>query len=225
MRQARVNLNMSGKRGYGVLAVSMNNNMFESTKLMALVAAGKKMFTKFDVVVCDSLQRHNLIAGGEDANEAHRKAVEMGKTWQVKHEKSIHEIYPDTKFIHWDSLVKHSSYEPGFRLFEEAFHHNQNLKEAMNFSVNEYYKRHNDTQRDCSTVYFAEECVVWYYVLPRLYQDITAIVYPGEEPKVLSEARKNFKEANKNTSAPVWAQAKCAHSKCKITYAVDARDS
>lgn len=208
---------------HAVLLISVGQPVHEGNKLRAVIELVNKNFKSCDIAVCDVLQRYSTkIIHGISEEQAYQKCLDEGKQWVARNQDSIQQLQIDHKILHWEEYLSRKDFQMHKEDILSAYNNNAEFKTAMHHSIDEYVARREkkieslDKQMaiDSCFQYLAEESAI----IMKMWQDLgyNYIIYPGEIPQALKEARAIF-IGNVNKDLLKWVTVYIRSRPNKIT--------
>lgn len=154
------------------VTISMGQKKQEGIRLGATIKEINKHFKTCSIMVCDSLQRHNLIADStESIDILHQRANTLGDNWLQANKKYFELFTIPHKIIRWDYWLCHKYYLEKKHLINLAFSSDIEFKEAFFVAATAYVNRlikndyiqntcNNDIMIHGAIEYLKEECSV-----------------------------------------------------------------
>jgi len=106
----QVNIKKEHRRA--CLTVSLNQKNEQGQKLKAIIEKANKSFASFDIMLCDSLNRFNLvIEHGLTFDEAEILAIKMGDEWIANNETFLENLKIPGKIIRWNEWRLNPNFE------------------------------------------------------------------------------------------------------------------
>lgn len=186
MRYVKVRGANGMERGECRLCVSVGATIFEGEPLVALVdwMNSQSLFTKFHVVVADSLQRHNRPGDGTPSSESRREveARNEGEAWLSRNEPLLRQLTIPTQHWRWDDFRLSFSFQANLSVLRELHKNDLGFREALETDVQYFLRRRERhghtvyTSAYDSREYFLEELSCISVMIDRLP---IPEVYPG----------------------------------------------
>ena len=153
------------------VTVSMCNVSQRGAKFAATIYGITNNFKECTIMVCDTLQRHNLLVDGfEDISSAHEKAFEIGNDWLRENEQYFSLFTIPYKVIRWDYWLLHEKYKFSRIKIDDFFEKNDKYRQAFYNATNDFVSRLEkrntlkyfdfDKAKALSLEYLKEECAV-----------------------------------------------------------------
>lgn len=164
------------------IQMSLRNDKYEDQKLYALLEWANHRFDNVELIISDSLVRHNLMFElGINENEAHNKSNELGTQWLERYSHLLRSF--DIKISRWDDWLSHHNFNKSYRAVLGQFDVNSQLKTAVKNTIDRYWMRQGHYQEKsyelyipCGTNYMLEELAVFNCMFP----DKAAEIYAGQ---------------------------------------------
>lgn len=123
-----------------LLFISVGQAYHEGSKFLAVIRLlNKYNFKICDIVMADTLQRHNFMRlPPEEAYEYTRKA---GDYWLKRHDAALKEFQLPHSFIRWDDLLSHQQYSELREKIEREYSNNENYRQKVISNVQTYLER------------------------------------------------------------------------------------
>ena len=152
-----------------VIFVNPGEPDYEGTKLLALIRLINKNFKEVDLIVADSLERHNLMLRKKlSLDNAHENANAQGAAWRTRNEAAIAHIEIPCHIFRWDKWLLKPEYEPYRQELFMLYWNDPEYKATMTYSIQEYLS--HPARRDAQIPYaqafmsclnyLTEECAV-----------------------------------------------------------------
>lgn len=177
-----------------VLPVSVTQLYHEGDKLIATLDLIQKRFSSCDIIVSDTLQRHNYLEN-HTPEDAMQITYQLGTEWI---ERNIHlldtAIIPFT-IIRWNQCLAFSGFPSSLKKIELQYEHDSTLQTAMMEDVSAFLQRHSTVPSmknftlHCRNYLFEEAAVVISYFIDKEYD---YIVYPSAIPRFIEKCRELF---------------------------------
>ena len=164
------------------IQMSLRNDKYEDQKLYALLEWASHRFENIELIVSDSLVRHNLIFElGLNEEDAHVKANAMGEDWLRKYESLLSSF--GIKVSRWDEWLNHHNFQKSYEAILKQFDINKHLKTEIKNTIDRFWMRQGHYQNkpyelyaSCGTNYMLEELAVFNCMFP----DKAAEIYAGQ---------------------------------------------
>jgi tRNA-dependent cyclodipeptide synthase len=180
------------------LPISVGNKYFEDTKFNNLIKIVNNNFDYCNIVVADTLQRHNFAL--KNIIEPTKYSYNLGTEWIERNKNHISKFNIKHNILRWEDFLTSSEYDYMQNKTYKLFSTNLNFKNAVEYDVNKYcknYIKHNSDLlkideyilSEVSTTYILEECCVM-----QLFNNLDCkyIVYPGKLPESFSHINSNL---------------------------------
>jgi tRNA-dependent cyclodipeptide synthase len=195
-KSERNQTNFSGKKA--VLAISVGQEYHEGGKFLATIdLINKYPFERCDIVLCDTLQRHNHYARLGEEN-AYLFAKEAGELWLDRNAHALNRLNVSHNIIRWDTWLFHEEYNEARELVEQCYHENQDYKNAIHTNVQAFLDRASlinpDTDQEALfnhvLNYIIEECPIAMPLWAKMGYDF--IIYPKAVSPAMAKTRDLF---------------------------------
>lgn len=171
---------------HGRIQMSLRNEKYEGDKLFALLEWTSHRFNKIDLVVSDSLVRHNLMfEQGLDEKEAGKQAILMGNQWLSEYQNLIRSF--DISVTRWDEWLSHKDFKKSYEAIINQHSQNEKLQLAIKNTVDRFWMRQTQYQEKsyadyapCATNYMLEELAVFNCMFPEKAAEIYAGQWCGD---------------------------------------------
>ena len=173
------------------LLVSVGQKQHEDIKLQATLELVTKRFKKCVVMLCDTLQRYNIIAEGFSVEDAYKTSLKRGDIW-LKDNKNKCEEYGITDFFRWDYWLNHENFLSFKEKIMTAYENDEIYKQAINESAQEFCERAGRTMDhfiSFSVDYLIEECAV---MLIWANIGLNYEIYPSGRNKAMTKTYEKF---------------------------------
>lgn len=169
------------------LGISVGNPSHEGEKLAALVEWAAARFDTVNVLVADSLQRHNLMAESAiSEDEAMLQAQEAGADWIARNRAMLDKL-PLARLYRFDDFRLHTDFMKMHRLLCGLYERNMRFRKLIDGDAQAFLERRKqregadkiDDERflKASRAYLIEELVV----MKIFHEDCPGVeVYPGK---------------------------------------------
>jgi tRNA-dependent cyclodipeptide synthase len=120
------------------LEISIGPDYSEGEKLKAQVMWAKKNFGRVLVLVCDTLNRHNIAREkGIDYQQAYKEALFLGEAWLFRNQQTI----KDMQIIRWDRVLNDPDYPDALLKVELLYDNNQEFRKSIDSTIAELKRR------------------------------------------------------------------------------------
>ncbi len=147
------------------IQISIGNPKYEGTKMLALTEWCSSRFKETEIIVSDTLQRHNL---NMDMATAWNTTRDEGDKWLRRNAVALEGF----KIIRWDELLHHDDYASSFEHIEDGLQnreaHTVFLDMAMGFSA-----RRAIPLEKC-VAFLKEELAIFHFMMQEPAVDIYA---------------------------------------------------
>ena len=186
----------TGKKA--LLFISVGQAYHEKGKFLATIElVNKYAFKSCDIVMADTLQRHNHRGnmGLEKTTEYSKKA---GDLWLERSQHALNLFKLPHQIIRWDELLNHSDYDGLKELIVKEYHENKEYAEAIQANVLTYIDRlslinpltDKDTLFRHGLDYLIEECPIVMPMWAKMGYDF--IIYPKPLTIGMAKTRELF---------------------------------
>ncbi len=164
------------------LQISVGQTNAEGEKFFALTEWASLRFDKIQLIVSDTLQKHNIALKNEiDLETAEKMALFEGEKWLQQNKKAI-EIIPAHKRIvtRWNDWIKHEDYTPIKEKLAKLFTNNEAFRNIVELKAYEFCIRTNQDKTvafETSLKYIMEELPAFGVMLKN---ERAVDIYPGE---------------------------------------------
>ncbi len=186
-----------------VLPISVGQPAHEGEKLQATLRMIEKRFSQCDILVADTLQRHNLLNQFSEL-EAYQMALLEGDNWLNRNKIHLDSFCIPHKIIRWDECIQgqvfkecldniNNHYQNNLD-FQNAFYHDINFfKNRYKYSLNQNEFSLESLEKNSLSYLLEETSVVLSYFIDKQYH---FILYPSQIPKSISMCRDLFIDPN-----------------------------
>jgi tRNA-dependent cyclodipeptide synthase len=176
------------------IQMSLRNDKYEDQKLYALLEWVSHRFENIELIVSDSLVRHNLIFElGLSETDALRESILLGDKWLKKYSPLLDTF--GIKVSRWDKWLNHENFQESYQSILMQFHTNARLKTAVKNTIDRFWMRQGHYQNKpyelyapCGTNYMLEELAVFNCMFPDKAADIYAGQWCGECVEAIRES-------------------------------------
>lgn len=203
------------------LAVSVGQAAHEHERFVATIQLIEKRFKSFDLIVCDSLQRHTLsLTVKTSPEELYAYANRLGEEWMIRNKKYIDNCKNMNAIFRWDDYIINDAFQETLDRIHGEYLNNITFKNAMDRTIEKFLERYlarhpdidvNETRQVCFN-YLAEE--VGISMIMWQEKQYSYIVYPAPILDVMFEGWKIFVEP-KNPNMLKWLKV---YVRTKETY-------
>jgi tRNA-dependent cyclodipeptide synthase len=174
-------LSFAGKKA--LLFVSVGQEYHEKGKFLATIELlNKYPFASCDIVMADTLQRHNH--RGRLGDESWKYSKKAGDQWLVRSEFALNSFNLPHKIIRWDELLNHHDYAALKEQIDKSYNENAVYQEAIHSNVMTYIERlqllnpitDKETLFKNGLEYLIEECPIVMPLWAQMGYDF--IIYP-----------------------------------------------
>ena len=165
------------------LQISVGKPVYEGDKFFALCEWAAQRFDHVELIVSDSLQRHNLMmSGAMDEAAAHRISNLDGEAWLLRNARAITQI-TTPEIIRWDTLIA----DPRFNLarvhLDYLYQIDASFSAALEGTIDAFWQRNTEawaTQQERldarmhSRAFLLEELAVFTYLCAPAGLDVYA---------------------------------------------------
>lgn len=147
------------------LTISIDNPMTTNRQLKSIIYKINETFSSCDFVVCDTLNRYNIMMKDSSISEKEAKelAYKEGDLWLKKNQAALDSITIKHNIIRWDNWLNHPNFKSKLKIIESEYINNQNYKEGIDNTAITYLKRRSfdkDKNINLCIKYLQEECAV-----------------------------------------------------------------
>lgn len=167
-----------------LLFVSVGQDYHEKGKFLATIdLVNKYPFKRCDIVLADTLQRHNHVGRLGEEN-AQKYSKEAGDSWLKRSEYALSKHAIPHSIIRWDDLLFHEEYDELKEKIDIAYSENEDYKQALHTNVMTYIERlkllnpvtDETTLFNNGLKYLIEECPIVMPLWAKMGYDY--IIYP-----------------------------------------------
>ncbi len=148
------------------IQISIGNPKYESAKMLTLTRWCASRFKETEIIVSDTLQRHNLT--NTDMSNAWNITREEGEKWLRRNAVAL-EGFTITR---WDSLLHHHNYAISLDVIEENLKSDKANKSFMDMAQ-EFSIRRKVPIENCRA-FLKEELAIFYFMMQEPAVDIYA---------------------------------------------------
>ena len=147
------------------LNISIDQKNEQGDKLAAIIDKANRSFGHFDLMLCDSLNRFNLIIErGLSMREAEIEANNMGDEWIEKNQKYINSLHIPGRIIRWDEWRIHDNFQNIHQKLAHLVHTDEECMEVFSQVAHSYFERKqlavDERSFALSIDYLIEECAI-----------------------------------------------------------------
>jgi tRNA-dependent cyclodipeptide synthase len=180
-----------------IVPISIGNTSYESIRLTAILNFLNKKVGQCDVVIADTLQRHNLRISNPDLTESELilKTKKMGQDWLARNQYSFLELTQPHHVFYWDEYLKNIQFNEAHEKIIQLYRENQEFQMSVQNTIANFTHRSSKwnpngiDQKDC-TAYLLEETAI--LILLFAEHQYNFIVYPNDMLPCLKCAREFF---------------------------------
>jgi tRNA-dependent cyclodipeptide synthase len=175
-----------------VLPISVGKEYHEGEKFIATLKSVEKRFARCDILIADTLQRHNH----EDENRA--ECLYRGDEWLKRNQSVIDSLNIPCKIFRWDDCLMRPNYDSSYETILEFFESSITFRKSVKRDIIQFAVR-NNKRNDISVYqkslnYILEELsVLLSFCVEKEYH---FVVYPGSLPCSLAPVREAFIDSN-----------------------------
>lgn len=147
------------------IQISIGNPKYEGAKLLALTEWCSARFKETEVIVSDTLQRHNLPC---DMATAWNLTREEGDKWLRRNAVALEGL----KIIRWDELLQHDDYASSFERIEEGLKDSKAYAAFLDM-VHGFSSRRSLPLEKCAA-FLQEELAIFHFMMQEPAVDIYA---------------------------------------------------
>ena len=177
-----------------IFEVSLDNKRYRGDSFYSILSWAKPRFESIEIIVCDLLQRHNLVFSKQiNMESASHEAKKMGDDWIRDSSPLFKELGLSPTITRWEEWLAYNPpyYERCLKDLKDLYKDNPNVKQEIEAFFNAVWDR-NQKHEKCSASlrntfkdevflpYLFEETALSAVFLPAL-SGISA--YPGSLPK------------------------------------------
>ncbi len=148
------------------IQISIGNPKYEGAKLLTLTAWCAARFKETEVIVSDTLQRHNL---SYDTATAWNITREEGDKWLRRNAVALE----GAKIIRWDELLHHEDYASSYEIIEKGLQQSESAQKTLTAMVERMSKRRDIPQENCID-FLKEELAIFHFMMKNPAVDIYA---------------------------------------------------
>lgn len=159
--------NKSGLLPSVSITISMSNQTTTGAKLEAIISKINTSFSRCDFMICDTLNRFNLLALNPSLNISKAKdlAFEEGSRWLEDNQVALSKLSIPYQLFRWDNWLQHENFMLKLKLIEQELRNNVLYHQALEATAEAYLKRQNiiiDKNKTLNLCidYLKEECAV-----------------------------------------------------------------
>lgn len=169
-----------------ILGISIGQDYHEGDKFACLVDWAKNRFERVEIMVADSLQRHNFIYARDiDHDEAYTLSIKAGDEWLARQK----DVIAGTDIFRWNDFLGLPKTQNYYQNLSQEYETNLKMRHHLDKVIKGMYMRlykrdpkaHSlDRFKDfyqTSKAYLLEEAAVNSYID---LQKKTPVIYPGE---------------------------------------------
>lgn len=201
----------------------MHGNRFK-----ALVEETSKHFDKVHLVICDSLDAHNLAEKGDNLwNEAIEVSIQSANRWIRKHLHFIEKFFGEEfEVTRWDDLKTDSEFDARYKLVQKLYDENEDIKDYIHqicrtyvdMSAERIYKQGHIPNKEKmmrKSINYTLEEVAGTATYNEWFK--SPVIYLGayfEDPEIFN--RKNNIDPSVNLRIPKWCRVKTETNKLSV---------
>ena len=174
-----------------VLPISVAQKYHEGNKFTATLELVQKYFSECDIIVCDTLQRHNLL-NEHSLEYATQLSYQRGTEWIERNIHKLDHLAIPFNIIRWNDCLANSNYHSTLESLKQECEQNPALTHALLTDINKFTERNKSlsTEEEIATHsynYLLEEtAVILSYFIEKEYH---FILYPNEMPNFVQQSR------------------------------------
>ena len=189
-------ISFTGKKA--LLLISVGQAYHEGEKFMATIRqVNKHQFSQCDIVLADSLQKHNYYHK-MDENTAYEFAKSEGLFWLKRNAPALDKHTLPGRVISWDELLCHPDYSSYKTQIINTYDSNADFRTALHTNVENYIKRalQVNPAADKQALfthglnYLIEECPIVMPIFAKMGYDY--IIYPNSLTPGMRKTRELF---------------------------------
>ena len=193
-----------------VLLISVGSPAHEGEKFSALLRIVNTAFKACDILVCDTLQRHNMIE--YSSNEAYKISLEAGAAWVERNRKYLKCLTIPHEIHHWNRYIECPQFNKYYIKTAKAYSNDKDIHKAIDDTVDEYIRRKkpdadkSTRMRESSRRYLIEENSVLMYHFANNFSELnySYVVYPGNIPAPIDVMSKKMIAENPQCKVIKW---------------------
>lgn len=151
-----------------LLMISLDNVMTRGANLEAIIHKINKTFLHCDIMLCDTLNRFNIMAIDDISEyEAYKVALERGNDWLRENEQILKDLSINHRVIRWDEWLKNVNFKSKLNIVQQEFNNNPTYKKALYDTAYQYLSRRKihaspfaSSNLEQCIKYLQEECAV-----------------------------------------------------------------
>jgi tRNA-dependent cyclodipeptide synthase len=142
----RTELQIDNKETYfqgkkALLFISVGQAYHEEGKFLSTIElVNKYQFKSCDIVMADTLQRHNF-KGAMGNYQAYEYTKNAGDIWLKRNQMALEQLKHQHQIIRWDELLFHKDYTNYRKLIDEEIARNEDYREALSSNARIYIER------------------------------------------------------------------------------------
>lgn len=184
------------------LTISVGQLAHEGEKFAGLVDKVNRTFAACNIMVCDTLQRHNLWQNhkGQGASDLHDIAKLEGLKWFVRNCWAIDKLSIPHTVTYWDEWLMHPGFPAKQAFIAQAYQYDGYFKAAVETSLQGYLIRNQRNSaikqadlarmRQQSLAYLLEESAVMLLIAE--VRDYRFEIYPSQRIPALVYVHEHF---------------------------------
>ena len=147
------------------LNISVDNENLQGSKLIAIVNKATRVFASLDIMICDSLNRFNIMLEKNiDSLLAEKLSLEIGNEWIKKNLDPIRELAIPIRVLRWNEWRQKPEYSMVHTQLVKLFNEDDDCKSIFIESSQKYLERKKlvglEHAEQRSLEYLIEECSV-----------------------------------------------------------------
>jgi tRNA-dependent cyclodipeptide synthase len=181
-----------------VMPISVGNPEQVGEKFQAALKTVVSRFGSVDLILADTLQRFNFMAGCTQA-EALAIVQKKGDDWLAEHQPTLSR-YPH-RLIRWETCCQDPAFDKWLIRIKDLYDTQHDYQCAVNEDVHIFLERYQrrsahsisepDFKRNSLAYFFEETAVIFSYFMTQEYH---FFIYPGAIPISISCARRFLRE-------------------------------
>ncbi len=187
------------KKSACYIPISVGQPAHEGDKFKATLIAVESHFKACTIMVCDSLQRHNLrINSSESAEALHARANDLGDLWLARNLTFIQQLDIPYDIVRWDYWLSHPGYSQAKDFIEELYEIESTFRGAVERIAQTFLGHYQGNGMDTvdketlllsySEEYLKEECAA---MLLLMENDYHFEIYPSRRNEAMDYIHQN----------------------------------
>ena len=183
-----------------ILLISVGQHYHEDEKFAATIdLINRSKFKKCDIMLGDSIQRHNMFTVHDEPSEIiHKKSIVLGDEWLERNKKFYNELSMPYQIFRWDMWLKDPNYKKYRMVIDELYNNDPVVHQAFQESINEflsrYTKQFSNFNKETACIncleYLKEECAI---IIP-LWSELNYefLIYPCNMLKAMAAIKEKL---------------------------------